>query len=110
MRSDGLSFHRPLAFWLGCALLVAGVLAHLPMFLMAAPMHYRLAGMPMDSTMLVGMAHDSARAWGWPAYGLMPDRARSRARYPAGLSAGSMASIWPTACRSTARTRRWCWC
>ncbi|MFK2904240.1 MFS transporter [Dyella ginsengisoli] len=56
MRADGISFHHPWAFWAGCALLVAGVLAHVPMFLMGAPMHYQLAGMPMSPTMLVGMA------------------------------------------------------
>ena len=56
MRADGIAFHRPVLFWFGCALLIAGVLAHLPMFLMGASMHYRLAGMPMDRTMLAGMA------------------------------------------------------
>jgi hypothetical protein len=34
----------------------AGVILHLPMFLEAAPMHYRMAGMPMGMPMLVGMA------------------------------------------------------
>ncbi len=55
MQSNGLSFHHPIAFWLGCCALVAGVLAHMPMFLMAAPDHYRMAGMPMDNVMLTGM-------------------------------------------------------
>lgn len=71
MRPDGLSFHRPLAFWFGCVLLVAGVLAHMPMFLMAAPMHYQLAGMPMTATMLVGMAMIPL-GLAFAAYGLMP--------------------------------------
>lgn len=56
MRTGNIAFHRPLAFWTGSALLVAGVLLHLPMYLMAAPMHYRLAGMPMSPGMLLGMA------------------------------------------------------
>jgi putative MFS transporter len=43
------------AFWVGCLLVVAGALLHLPMFLMARQMHYMLAGMPMDSDMLAGM-------------------------------------------------------
>lgn len=30
--------------------------AHLPMPAMAAPMHYRLVGMPMDQLLLAGMA------------------------------------------------------
>jgi putative MFS transporter len=44
------------AFVLGCIAVTAGVCAHLPMFAMARSMHYRLAGMPMGSTMIVGMA------------------------------------------------------
>ncbi|MEP7184879.1 MAG: MFS transporter [Rhodanobacter sp.] len=74
MRPDGISFHRPLAFWLGCALLVAGVLAHAPMLLMARSMHYHLAGMPMDTTMLVGMAMIPSGLL-LAAYGLLPRHA-----------------------------------
>ncbi|MFZ2237196.1 MAG: MFS transporter, partial [Dokdonella sp.] len=37
-------------------LLVAGVLAHVPMFAMSVHTHYRMVGMPMDATMLTGMA------------------------------------------------------
>jgi len=44
------------AFMLGCIAVTAGVCAHLPMFAMARTMHYHLAGMPMDSMMLAGMA------------------------------------------------------
>ncbi|WP_308366918.1 MULTISPECIES: MFS transporter [unclassified Microbulbifer] len=55
MNSRGLSFHHPVAFWLGCIGITAGVLAHIPMFVHAAPMGYHMAGMPMDVTMLVGM-------------------------------------------------------
>lgn len=43
------------AFVAGCIAVTVGVLAHLPMFAMARSMHYRLAGMPMDDTMLGGM-------------------------------------------------------
>jgi MFS transporter, putative metabolite:H+ symporter len=46
----------PAAFWLGALLTVIGVLLHLPMFLMARSMHYRMAGMPMGTGMLCGMA------------------------------------------------------
>jgi putative MFS transporter len=56
MSSKDIAFHHPVAFWLGCAAVIAGVLAHLPMLAMAAPMHYHLAGMPMDNTMRIGMA------------------------------------------------------
>jgi putative MFS transporter len=54
--SRGLAFHHPLAFWLGCGAITAGVLAHLPMFICAAGMGYRMAGMEMDAAMLCGMA------------------------------------------------------
>jgi putative MFS transporter len=56
MKANGLSFHHPVAFWIGCAAIVAGVLGHIPMFMMAADIHYRMAGMPMDLSMMVGMA------------------------------------------------------
>lgn len=70
VRTD-LTFHHPLAFWLGCAAVIAGVLAHLPMLAMAAPMHYRLAGMPMDGLMLAGMALVPLGVL-LAGYGLMP--------------------------------------
>ncbi len=44
------------AFALGCVAVTAGVITHLPMFVMARSMHYQLAGVPMSSTMIVGMA------------------------------------------------------
>ncbi len=43
------------AFALGCIAVTLGVLLHLPMFAMARAMHYRLAGMPMDTGMIGGM-------------------------------------------------------
>ena len=59
------------AFVLGCLAVTAGVLLHIPMFLMGRDMHYRLAGMPMDAEMLVGMALIVAGV-GVAAYGLLP--------------------------------------
>jgi putative MFS transporter len=56
MKPKSLSFHHPVAVWLGCIAIVAGVLAHMPMFMMAKSMGYQLVGMPMDATMLIGMA------------------------------------------------------
>lgn len=44
------------AFVLGCIAVTIGVVAHLPMFAMARSMGYHMAGMPMDSMMLGGMA------------------------------------------------------
>jgi MFS transporter, putative metabolite:H+ symporter len=42
-------------FWLGTAAVTAGVILHLPRFIMSAPTHYRMVGMPMDNGMLAGM-------------------------------------------------------
>jgi putative MFS transporter len=69
----GIRFHHPVAFWIGCMAVIIGVLAHMPMFAMAAPVHYHLAGMPMDTTMLVGMALIPAGAV-LAGYGLLPRR------------------------------------
>jgi len=55
-RPRSLGFHHPVAVWLGCLAIVAGVLAHAPMFWMGRHMGFHLAGMPMDATMLAGMA------------------------------------------------------
>src|SRR5450755_4074075 len=45
-----------LAFWFGSGVVSIGVLLHLPMFWMGRIMGFKLAGMPMDSGMLLGMA------------------------------------------------------
>jgi putative MFS transporter len=55
MKSNGLSFHHPIAFWVGCAALVAGVFAHVPMLMHSSHTNYQMVGMPMDATMLAGM-------------------------------------------------------
>lgn len=51
----GIELARPLYFWLGFLVTVAGVILHVPMYLMGADMGYRLAGMPMDTPMTIGM-------------------------------------------------------
>lgn len=56
MRSDGISFHHPIAFWSGCLLVLAGVLAHVPMFMMGQHTHWQMVGMPMTPAMWIGMA------------------------------------------------------
>ncbi|MDQ9171802.1 MFS transporter [Oxalobacteraceae bacterium R-40] len=71
MKSSGLSFHHPVAFWIGCAALVAGVLAHIPMFIHSSYMDYQMAGMPMDTNMLIGMVLIPVGLL-FAAYGLMP--------------------------------------
>ena len=83
MKSNGLSFHHPIAFWLGCALLTAGVLAHIPMFIHSSYMNYQMVGMEMDDTMLAGMAAIPAGLL-LAAYGLMPRLAQMRQQLHAG--------------------------
>jgi MFS transporter, putative metabolite:H+ symporter len=56
MRLGGVTFHNPGAFWFGAVAVTAGVLLHIPMYLMGKDIGYRLAGMPMDTPMLIGMA------------------------------------------------------
>ncbi|HET7103956.1 MAG TPA: hypothetical protein VFI20_07695, partial [Terracidiphilus sp.] len=43
------------AFWSGSVAVTVGVLLHIPMFLMGRYTHYRLAGMPMGTGMIIGM-------------------------------------------------------
>jgi MFS transporter, putative metabolite:H+ symporter len=56
MKASGIRFRHPVAFWLGTAAIAAGVCAHFPMFAAARDMHYRMAGMPVDALMIVGMS------------------------------------------------------
>jgi MFS transporter, putative metabolite:H+ symporter len=51
----GSTFGHRGAFWAGVASVISGVILHLPMYLQASGMGYRLAGMPLDAPMLVGM-------------------------------------------------------
>ena len=76
-----------IAFWLGCTLVTAGVVLHLPMFLMARGSGYILAGMPMEPGMLLGMAAIVVGA-GLAAFGLLPNSApetSARRNYQQGL-------------------------
>lgn len=46
---------KAVLFWLGCAGVAAGVGLHIPMFIACADMGYRMAGMPMGTSMMIGM-------------------------------------------------------
>jgi len=46
---------RAIAFWTGILLTTAGTAMHLPMYLAAKGMHYKLAGMAPDRAMVIGM-------------------------------------------------------
>src|SRR5438477_4306917 len=59
------------AFALGVVGVTAGVLLHMPMFLMGRTTHFRLSGTPMDGEMYVGMA-TIILGVGIAAYGLLP--------------------------------------
>jgi putative MFS transporter len=52
----GVTFYHPGAFWFGTLAVTAGVLAHIPMYLMGKDTGYRLVGMPIDMPMMFGMA------------------------------------------------------
>ena len=72
-RVGEVAFHHPVAFWFGVVTVTAGVLMHIPMYLHGRHNGYRLAGMPMDAGMLMGMV---AIVVGLVAslYGLYPGR------------------------------------
>ena len=55
-RLGGVTFHHAGAFWFGVVAVTAGVIAHIPMYLMGRNTGYRLVGMPMDMPMKIGMA------------------------------------------------------
>ncbi len=64
-----------IAFWCGSVAVTIGVLLHIPMFLMGRTTHFKLAGMPMGTGMLIGMGLIVA-GFAATAYGLMPRRTR----------------------------------
>jgi putative MFS transporter len=72
-----IAFHHPVAFWFGCLAVATGVCLHLPMYVMAAPMHFHLAGMPMDRAMEIGMLLIPGGML-LSAWGLMPRLAQIR--------------------------------
>ena len=55
MTLGAVRFHHAGAFWFGVVAVTAGVIAHIPMYLMGKNNGYRLAGMPMDTPMMIGM-------------------------------------------------------
>jgi len=59
------------AFALGCAAVTAGVLMHIPMFMMGRHMHFMLAGMAMGWDMVAGMGLIIAGVF-VAAWGLLP--------------------------------------
>jgi MFS transporter, putative metabolite:H+ symporter len=70
----GVRFHNPGAFWFGVVATTSGVLLHLPMYISARDMGYHLAGMPVDSAMLIGMGLITIGLFA-ALYGVYPPRA-----------------------------------
>src|SRR5947209_12115104 len=77
----GVGMVHPRVFWLGIAAITFGVSAHLPMFFDAAPMHYRLYGMPIGAEMIAGMVA-IAVGLALTVVGLVPRRPPRLARIP----------------------------
>ena len=62
---------HPKFFWIGVLAVTIGVGLHLPMYIRSAAMNFHVAGMPIDTPMLLGMAliiGGTGAAW----YGLLP--------------------------------------
>ena len=72
--SSVIRYRSRAAFWGGVTAVTAGVLLHLPMYVQARDMHYRLAGMPTDRPMLAGMVLILAGLVA-TLYGLYPENA-----------------------------------
>ena len=66
-----ITFYHPFAFWAGTTAVVAGVLAHLPMFIQAADVNFRMAGM-MPSPLMTGGMYAIIVGTLACAYGLFP--------------------------------------
>ncbi len=81
MKSGGIAYHHHVAFWFGCLLVLAGVFAHMPMFMMGQHTHWQMVGMPMTTEMWVGMAMIPIGLV-FAMYGLTPrlDQLRRRAQ------------------------------
>ncbi|WP_344363939.1 MFS transporter [Streptomyces gobitricini] len=80
----GGGFPRPVWFWAGVAAGTAGTVLHLPMFLHARHMGYRMAGMAPDPAMVAGMALIVCGV-GAVLVGLWPPRAEALRREAAAV-------------------------
>ncbi|MBV9445836.1 MAG: MFS transporter [Streptosporangiaceae bacterium] len=76
-----IRFRNPAVFWLGILACTVGVLLHLPMYLSARQMGYRMAGMTPDPAMLAGMAAIVA-GLAMAAYALIPPGRKDMSERP----------------------------
>lgn len=77
MKHSPLRFPNPLAFWFGSLLIVGGVFAHMPMFMMGKHTHWQMVGMPMTTEMWLGMLAIPI-GLAFAAYGMMPRLSQMR--------------------------------
>ncbi|WP_051452153.1 MFS transporter [Actinospica robiniae] len=78
------AFEHPFAFWSGAIMCAVGVGLHLPMYYSTRSMHYVMAGMRPDATMIIGMALIGVGLLAC-LYGLVPRGASGFARDAAGI-------------------------
>lgn len=67
-----IRYRRPAVFWAGIVAVTAGVVLHLPMYVAARGVHYRLAGMAVDRPMVAGMVLIAAGIAA-AVFGLVPE-------------------------------------
>lgn len=85
----GVTYGSAAVFWAGITSLTVGVLLHLPMYVGAGDVHYRLAGMKPDPPMIVGMALIVVGIAA-TAYGLFPKAAAATQESIARLRVGAL--------------------
>lgn len=85
---------RRYGFGIGAVLVTAGVALHFPDYVMAAPEHFMMVGMPMSAGMITGMAL-IAIGLVLALWGLLPGRAArtARARPAGGVSSERYAAL-----------------
>ena len=101
----GVTFGHPAAFWLGVIAVTGGVLLHLPMYLMGKDMGYKLAGMPMETSMQIGMV---AIILGLVAslYGLFPRDAVASSDVASRIRVSALGVIFGTGFATTTCVRK----
>jgi len=80
-RAGAISFPNPGVFWFGACCVTLGVLLHLPMYWEARGCGFRMVGMPMDRSMVIGMASIVVGLLS-SLYGLYPRQGRGNAVAP----------------------------
>lgn len=90
--TGGIIYRDKGAFWIGIIAVTVGVLLHLPMYLEASEVGYRLVGMPMDWPMMTGMV---LIVIGLAAtiYGLIPENAEDLADKSFSIRVGALDDV-----------------